>query len=88
MKFEFKTDNEMYSKSFSHLLKTFFILGLIIISCDFAIKLGSIARHYQIEYRCRLLSVEKSKFNFKKLVSLSKLNSKQKIWDFCREVGK
>ena len=88
MKFELKTENESYSKSFLNLFFTIPILALLIIFCDVAIKLGIISRHYQINYKCRLLSVEKSKSNFKKLSNLSKLKSKQKIWEFCREVNK
>ena len=86
MKLELKTENENYAKSFSHVLRTFFQLAIIIIFCDIALKLGIISRHYQIEYNCKLLSVEKSKPNFKKLSSLSNLKSKQSIWEFCREV--
>ena len=86
MKFELKTENENYSKSFSYVLKTFFKISLIIIFCDIALKLGIISRHYQIEYNCKVLSVVKSKSNFKKLSSLSKLKNKQRIWEFCREV--
>ena len=84
MKFELKTENESYSKSFSYLFFTVSILALLIIFCNVALKLGIISRHYQINYRCSLLSVEKSKSNFKKLSTLSKLKSKQKIWEFCR----
>ena len=88
MKLELKTENENYAKSFSNVLRTFFKLTIIIIFCDVALKLGIISRHYQIEYYCELLSVEKSKPNFKKLSSLSNLKSKQRIWEFCREVVK
>ena len=88
MKFELKTENENYSKSFSHVFKTIFIFALIVIFCDVAIKLGIISRHYQIHYNCKLLSVDKSKSIFKKLSRLSNLKSKQKIWEFCREVTK
>ena len=88
MKFELKTENENYSKSFSSVFFTVSILALLIILCDVALKLGIISRHYQINYKCRLLSVEKSTSNFKKLSSLSKLKSKQKIWEFCRDVVK
>ena len=84
MKFELKTENEDYSKSFSRIIRTIFFLSLIIIFCDVALKLGIISRNYQIDYNCRLLSVEKSKFNFKKLSKITKLKSKQKIWEFCR----
>ena len=88
MKFELKTENENYSKSFQYFLKIFFIFGLIIISCDAALKLGIISRHYQIDYSCRLLSIERSASNFQKLSRLSNLKSKQKIWEFCRGVVK
>ena len=88
MKFELKTENEIYSKSFSLIFAVVFFLPLIIILCDVALKLGIVSRHYQIEYDCNLLTVEKSKSNFKKLSSLSNLKSKQRIWEFCREVVK
>jgi len=88
MKFELKTEKENYSKSFLQFFGIFFFLTLIITLCDAALKLGIISRNHQIEYNCRLLSVEKSKPHFKKLSKLSKLKSKQKIWEFCREVVK
>ena len=88
MKLELKSDNENYSMSFSNVFKTVIFLTLIILFCDVALKLGIISRHYQIEYNCKLLSVEKSKPNFKKLSRLSNLKSKQRIWEFCREVVK
>ena len=86
MKFELKTENENYSKSF--LLGIFFILSLIIILCDVALKLGIIARQYEIDYNCKILSVEKSKSAFEKLSRISKLRSKQRIWEFCSEIVK
>ena len=88
MKFELKTENESYSKLFSKFLGIVFFLTLIIILCDVALKLGIISRNHNIEYNCRLLSVEKSKPHFKKLSRLSNLKSKQQIWEFCREVIK
>ena len=88
MKFELKTENENYSKSFSQFFGVFFFLTLIIILCDIAFKLGSISRNHNIEYNCRLLSVEKSKLNYKKLSRLSNLKSKQQVWEFCRGVTK
>ena len=88
MKFEFKTENENYSKSISQFISIVFFLTLIIILFDIALKLGIISRNHRIEYNCRLLSVEKSKTHFKKLSRLSNLKSKQQIWEFCREVIK
>ena len=88
MKFELKTEKENYSKSFLQFIGIFFFITLIIILCDVALKLGIISRNYNIEYNCRLLSVEKSKTHFKKLSRLSNLKSKQQIWEFCSEVIK
>ena len=88
MKFELKTEKENYSKSVSQFIGIVFFLTLIIILCDIALKLGFISRNHKIEYNCRLLSVEKSKPHFKNLSRLSNLKSKQKIWEFCREVTK
>jgi len=88
MKFELKTENENYSKSISKFFGIVFFIALIIILCDVAHNLGIISRNHEIEYKCRLLSVEKSKPNFKKLSRLSNLKSKQQIWEFCREVIK
>ena len=88
MKFELKTENENYSKSFSYFFGIFFISFVVIIFCDLAFKLGVISKHFEIDYNCRLLSVEKSTTSFKKLSKLSNLKSKQRIWEFCREVVK
>ena len=88
MKFELKTEKENYSKSLLQFFVLLFFLTLILILCDVALKLGIISRNHKIEYNCRLLSIEKSKPQFKKLSRLSNLKSKQQIWEFCREVNK
>ena len=88
MKFELKTEKENYSKSFLQFFGIIFFLTLIIILCDVALKLGVISRNHEIEYNCKLLSVDKSKLHFNKLSRISNLKSKQQIWEFCREVIK
>ena len=88
MKFELKSENENYLNSFSNIFKTVSFIALLIFFCDVALKLGIVSRHYQLEYNCKLLSVEKSKPNFQELSKLSNLKSKQRILDFCREVVK
>ena len=88
MKFELKTENENYSKSISQFFGIVFFITLIIILCDVALKLGIISKNHRIEYNCRILSVVKSKPHIKKLSNLTKLKSKQQIWEFCREVIK
>ena len=87
MKFELKTEKG-YSNSLTYVLSTFFVIALIIIFCDVVLKIGIISRKYQIEHYCRLLSVDKSISKFKKLSNLTDLKSKQRIWEFCREVVK
>ena len=84
MKLELKTENENHAKSISKVFIVIFRLVLIIILFDIGLKLGIISRNYKIDYNCRLLSIEKSTNNFKKLSKLSKLKTKQRIWDFCR----
>ncbi len=86
MKFELKTENDNYSKSFSQVLVTIIVVALVIIFCDITLKLGLISRRYKVDYNCKLLSVEKSTTNFKKLSRLTNLKSKQDIWEFCRLV--
>jgi hypothetical protein len=88
MKFELKTENGNFPDSFGDVCRTIFSLALIIIFCDVSIKIGIISRQYQLDYYCRLLSVEKSASNFKKLSNMSNLKSKQRIWEFCRELIK
>ena len=88
MKFEVKTENEDLSNSFSKISMTVFFLSLIVIFTNIAFKLRVISRHYQIDYYCRILHIEKSATNFKKLSKISNLKSKQKIWEFCRQVFK
>ena len=88
MKFELKTENENYSKSFLQFFVIIFFLTLISILCDVALKLETISKNHRIEYNCRILSVVKSKPHIKKLSNLTNLKSKQQIWEFCREVIK
>ena len=85
MKLELKTENEGLSKSVSKISMTVFFLSLIVIFIDIAFKLRVISRHYQIDYNCRILPIEKSATSFKKLSKISNLKSKQKIWEFCRQ---
>ena len=88
MKLELKTDNENSLNSFLQFFKTISILALVIILCDVALKLGIISRHYQILYNCRVITVDKSKSNYKKLSTLINVKNKQRIWEFCREIVK
>jgi len=86
MKFEFKTENDHFFKQFYSVFIFFISISIIIIMTNISFKLTTIKRFYEINYFCKLLSVDKSSYNFKKLSKLSKQKSKQKIWDLCREM--
>ena len=88
MKFEVKTQNDDLWKSSFSVLLSIALFSFIIILSNISIKLGAISRHYEIRYFCNLLTIEKSSLNFKKLSKLTKQNSKQKMWDLCREIVK
>ena len=87
MKFEVKTQNDdLWNSSFSFLL-LFALFSFIVVLSNISIKLGAISRHYEIKYLCNLLIIEKSSLHFKKLSKLTNLNTKQKMWDLCREIS-
>ena len=88
MKFEVKTQNDELLKSSCSVLLSFAILIFIVVLSNISIKLGAISRHYEIKYLCNLLTIEKSSLNFKKLSNLTNQNTKQKMWDICREIVK
>ena len=88
MKFEVKTQNDNLWKSSLPVLLPIAFLSFIVILSNISIKLGAISRHYEIDYLCKLLTIEKSSLNFKKLSKLTNQNTKQKMWDLCREIVK
>ena len=88
MKFELKTQDDDLSKSFFSVFFAFAILSLIIILSNISIKLGTISRNHEINYLCKLIKFEKSSIYFKKLSKLTNQNTKQKMWDLCREIVK
>ena len=85
MKFEVKTDNNDLSSYFFSVFFSIVTILLIVILSNIAIKLGKISRHYETNYLCKLLLIEKSSLNFKKLSNLTNKSSKQNIWNFCKE---
>ena len=88
MKFEVKTQNDdLWKSSFSFLLASAFFSFIVVLS-NISIKLGTISRHYEINYLCNLLIIDKSSLNFKKISKLTNQKTKQKMWDLCREIVK
>ena len=88
MKFEVNTEKDDVSKSSFSFLLAFAILSLIIILANISFKLGKISRSNEINYLFLLLTIEKSSLNLIKISNLTNFNSKQKMWDFCREILK
>ena len=88
MKFEVKTQNEDFWKSSFSVLLSIALFSFIVVLSNISIKLGAISRHYEINYLCNLLIIEKSSLDFKKLSKLTNLNTKQKMWDLCSEIIK
>ena len=88
MKFEVKTQNEDLWKSSFSFLVSIALFSFIVVLSNISIKLGAISRHYEINYLCKLLTLDKSPLNFKKLSKLTNLNTKQKMWYLCREILK
>ena len=88
MKFEVKTQNDDLWKSSFSVLLSIALFSFIVVLSNISIKLGAISRHYEIKYLCNLLTIEKSSLKFKKLSKLTNQNSKQKMWDLCREIVK
>ena len=88
MKFEVKTQNDELSKLSFSVFLSFAVLILILVLSFISIKLGTISRHFEINYLCKLLTIDKSSYNFKKLSKLTNLTNKQKMWDLCREIVK
>ena len=85
MKFEIKTDQDRFSDKFSLSLAISIITFFAIVFTNISFNLNKLTSYYQINYLCRLILVDKSQSNFKKLSKLTKQLKKQKIWDFCRE---
>ena len=88
MKFEVKTQSDDLFKSSLSVFLAFASIALIIILTNISIKLGKISKNYEIKYLCKLISIEKTSLNFKKLSKLTKQTNKQKMMDLCREIVK
>ena len=88
MKFELKTENDRFSKTIFSFTIVVLIFSLIFLMSSITFKLGNISRHFEINYLCNVLKIDKSSSNFKKLSKLLKETNKFKIWDLCLEIVK
>ena len=85
MKFEIKTDQNRFSDRLSLSLAISIVTFFAVLFTNISFNLNKLTSYYEINYLCRLILVDKSQSNFKKLSKLTKQLKKQKIWDFCRE---
>ena len=84
MRFEVKTDQRRFSEYF---LVTF-VLFLGVLFFNIVLSLQKISRYYETNYLCKLILIEKSSYNFKKLERIINQKNKQKIWDFCKLISR
>ena len=84
MRFEVKTDQRRFSEYF---LVTF-VLFLGVLFFNIVLSLQKISRYYETNYLCKLILVEKSSYNFKKLERIINQKNKQKILDFCKYISR
>jgi len=88
MRFEVKTDQRRFSEYFSEIFLVAVILFFSVLFFNLMLSLQKISRHYETNYLCKLILVEKSTYNFKKLERIINQKNKQKIWDFCKLISR
>ena len=88
MRLEVKTDQRRFSNYFSEIVLAIMLLFFTFLFLDLVFSLRKISRYYQTNYLCKLILVEKSSINFKKLGRIINQTNKQKIWDFCKVISK
>ncbi len=88
MRFEVKTDKRSFSEYFSEIFLGIVLLFFGVLLFNLVISLQKISRDYETNYLCKLILVEKSSYNFKKLERIINQKNKQKIWDFCKLISR
>ena len=88
MRFEVKTDQRRFSEYFSEIFLVTFILFFGVLFFNLVLSLHKISRYYETNYLCKLILVEKSSYDFKKLERIINQKNKQKIWDFCKLISR
>ena len=88
MRFEVKTDQRRFSEYFSEFFLLTFVLFFGVLFLNIVLSLQKISRYYETNYLCKLILVEKSSYDFKKLERIINQKNKQKIWDFCKLISR
>ena len=86
MRFEIKTDQNRFSDKLSLSFAILIIIFFAFLFANISFNVNKLTRYYEINYLCRLIMVDKSQSNFKKISKLTRLR-KQNIWNFCREIS-
>ena len=88
MRFEVKTDQRRFSEYFSEIFLVIVLLFFSVLFFNLVLSLQKISRYYETNYLCKLILVEKSSYNFKKLERIINQKNKQKLWDFCKLISR
>ena len=88
MRFEVKTDQRRFSEYVSEIFLVTVFLFFGVLFFNMVLSLQKISRYYETNYLCKLILVEKSSDNFKKLERIINQKNKQKIWDFCKLISR
>ena len=88
MRFEVKTDNQIFSNKLILITLVSTSLFFISVLTSASLNIVKISNYFEINYLCKLFLLEKSSFNFKRLSKLTNQTSKQKMWDLCKEILK
>ena len=88
MRLEVKTDKKRFFEYYSEIFLVTFILFFGFLLFNLVLSLKKISRYYETNYLCKLILVEKSSNNFKKLERIINQKNKQKIWDFCKLISR
>ncbi len=88
MRFEIKTDNQIFNSRFASIIFISCLFFLTTVLTSLSLSLSKISKYFEVNYLCRQFLLEKSSFNPKRLSNLTNQKSKQKMWDFCKEILK
>ena len=88
MRFEVKTDQRRFSEYFSQVFLVTVLLFCGVLFFNLVFSLHKISRYYETNYLCKLILIEKSSYNFKKLERIINQKNKQKILDLCKLISR
>ena len=88
MRFEVKTDNQIFSNRFISLIFISGLFFLVFVLTSISMNISRISNYFEVNYLCKLFLLEKSSFDTKRISRLTNQTSKQKMWDLCKEILK